>query len=188
MAFLKSFVTLKLEGVEHLKKGEFKKALDRFNRANKKKPENVEILSYLSQAQLGLGDVDGALESIEQAISLEPSNVVHLQLKATYLMRKQEFGEAVEIIDRCIEMRPGDVAYLMRGQVDFNEKRYEAAETWFDKALELDPENPLSNQMKGLVLFYKRQFTEAIPFLEKSLAVGESEAVRNLIEECKRQG
>ena len=102
-------------------------------------------------------------------------------------MMLERYEEAAPVIEACIALRPGDVAYLMRGQVDFNQERYDEAEVWFNKALEIDPENPLSNQMKGLTLFYLQRFAEAIPHLEQALVVGNSESIRNIIETCKAQ-
>jgi tetratricopeptide (TPR) repeat protein len=187
MAFLKSAKTLMLEGVEHLKKNEHEKALDRFKRAHIKKPEDVDTINYLAQALLGVGRIDEALETIEKAIEIEPRNVIHQQLKATFLMIQKRYEDAAPVIEACIELKPGDVAYLMRGQVDFNLQRYDEAEKWFDIALRIDPENPLSNQMKGLTLFYQQRFAEAIPHLEQALVVGDSESIRNIIEKCKAQ-
>jgi tetratricopeptide (TPR) repeat protein len=187
MAFLKSAKTLMLEGVDHLRKKEYKKALDRFERALKKTPEDVDIINYLAQALLGVGNIEEALKVIEKAIQIDPRNVTNQQLKATFLMMLEMYEEAAPVIDICIALQPGDVAYLMRGQVDYNLQKYYEAELWFDKALEIDPENPLSNQMKGLVLFYQKRFDEAISYLEQSLVEGESESIRKIIETCKVQ-
>lgn len=184
MAFLKTAETLTLEGIEHLKKMQYMKALDRFTRAQKKKPRDVNIISYLSQAQLTVGEAEKAVETINEAISLDPGNVIHHQLKATYLMKQEKYEEAAPVIEKAIELRPGDVAFLMRGQVDFNLQRYDEAELWFDKALSYDPESPLSNQMKGLVLFHQQKFGEAIPYLEKALAVGNIETIKAILDEC----
>lgn len=187
MAFLKTAETLTLEGIEHLKKMQYKKALDRFTRARKKKPRDINIISYLSQAQLAVGEAGKAVETINEAIKLDPGNVIHHQLKATYLMKQEKFEEAAPVIEKAIELRPGDVAFLMRGQVDFNLQRYDEAEIWFDKALGYDPENPLSNQMKGLVMFHQQKYGDAISFLEKALAVGNIETIQAIIDDCKEK-
>ncbi|GAG09613.1 unnamed protein product, partial [marine sediment metagenome] len=58
MAFLKSAETLTINGIDHMKKREYKKALKRFQQASKKKPGDVNILNYMSQAQTALGLMD----------------------------------------------------------------------------------------------------------------------------------
>jgi tetratricopeptide (TPR) repeat protein len=100
-------------------------------------------------------------------------------------MMLQRHEEAIPVIERCMELQPGDVNYLMRGQVDYIIKDYASAGEWFDRALEIDPENPLSNHMKGLVLYNLGLYSEAIPHLEKVLVVGDSEAVQNILDDCK---
>ena len=185
MAFLKSAKTLTIDGIEHLNKKEYETALKCFRRASNKKPRDVNILNFLSQAQTALGMIEAALVSVDKAIEYDPGNVIHWQLKATNLMMLQRHEEAIPVIERCMELQPGDVNYLMRGQVDYILKDYASAGEWFDRALEIDPENPLSNHMKGLVLYNLGLYSEAISHLEKVLVVGDSEAVQNILDDCK---
>ena len=184
MAFLKSAKTLTITGIDHLKKKEYEKALKCFKRASKKKPRDVNILNFLSQTQTALGMIEAALVSIDKAIEFDPGNVIHWQLKATNLMMLQRNEEAIPVIEKCMELQPGDVNYLMRGQVDYILKDYASAGEWFDRALEIDPENPLSNHMKGLVLYNLRLYSEAIPHLEKVLVVGDAYAVKSILDDC----
>jgi len=185
MAFLKSAKTLTIDGIEHLKKNEFEKALKCFQRASKKKPKDVNILNFLSQAQTALGMIEEALVSIGTAIEYDPGNVILWQLKATNLMMLQRNEEAISVIEKCMELQPGDVNFIMRGQVDFILNNYASAGEWFDKALEIDPENPISNHMKGLVSYSLGLYSEAISYLEKALVVGESEAIQSILDDCK---
>ena len=185
MAFLMSAETLTINGINHMKKKEYNKALKRFQQAHKKKPMDVNILNYLSQAQTALRLMDEALVTVDKAIELDPSNVILWQLKATNLIMLQRNEEAIPVIDKCMELQPGDVNYIMRGQVEYSLNNYATAGEWFDKALLVDPENPLTNHMKGLVLYNLRKFSEAIPHLEKALVVGESAAVQNILDDCR---
>jgi tetratricopeptide (TPR) repeat protein len=185
MAFLKSAETLTLDGIEHLKKTRYEKALKSFQRASNKKPRDVNILNYLSQSQTALGRMEEAIDTIDKAIGIDPSNILHWQLKATNLMMLKRYEEAIPVIDKCMEMRPGDVHFIMRGQVEYNLERYESAGEWFDRALELDPDNPLSNQMKGLILYHMKRFSAAIPHLEKALLVLKTESIEKILEDCR---
>lgn len=185
MAFLKSAETLTINGIDYLKKKEFEKALIRFQQASKKKPGDENILNFLSQAQTALGRMDEALVTLDRAIELDPSNVIFWQLKATNLMMLQRNEEAIPVIEKCMELQPGDVNFIMRGQVDYALDDLASACEWFDKALEIDLENPISNHMKGMVLYKLGMFTEAIPHLEKALAVGKTETIQNLLDDCR---
>ena len=185
MAFLKSVGTLTREGIDQLKKKDYEKAFKSFRRASKKKPNDVDLLVYLSQSQTALGLIDDALETLDRAIELDSNNIIHWQLKATNLMMLKRYEDAIPVIDKCMELRPGDVNFIMRGQVEYNLERYESAGEWFDRALEFDPENPLSNQMKGLALYNLNRYSEAVSHLEKALAIGESGAIKKILEDCR---
>lgn len=185
MAFLKSADRLVKEGVVHIQKKDFKKALKSLQRAEKKKPNEPNILNYISQAYAGLGDIEKANEHIIRSISLEPETPIHRQLYATYLMRQGKHNEAIPVIDKALEIQPADVIYTLRGQADYNLGNLESALIYFDKALDLDNHNPLSNHMKGLVLFKLQHYEEAIPFLETALSFGESDSLRRILEDCQ---
>ena len=185
MAFLMSAETLTINGITHMKKKEYSKALKRFQQAHKKKPMDVNILNYMSQAQTALRLMDDALVTIDKAIDIDPSNVIFWQLKATNLIMLQRHEEAIPVIDKCMELQPGDVNFIMRGQVDYALDDLHSADEWFDRALEIDPENPISNHMKGMILYKLGNFAEAIPHLEKAHAVGKTETIQNLLDDCR---
>lgn len=185
MAFLKSAKRHIREGVQHFQAREFEKALKSFYHADKKKPNDPNIMNYISQVYAGLEDMDKANEHILKAIELEPLSPTHKQIYATYLMKQGKFHEAILVIDEALELQPVDIIYILRGQADYNIGNMESALESFEKALELDGRNPLSNQMKGLVLYRLQRFEEAIPFLETALSFGEIESLRGILEDCK---
>jgi len=185
MAFLKSANRHIKEGIQHFQAMDFEKALKSFNHAMKKRPDDPSILDYISQAYAELGETEKANEYILKAIAMEPQSPTHKQLYATFLMRQGKNQEAIPVIDEALELQPADVVYILRGQADYNIMNFESALGFFDKALELDSRNPLSNHMKGLVLYRLQRYEEAIPFLETALSFGEIESLRNILENCK---
>jgi tetratricopeptide (TPR) repeat protein len=185
MAFLKSADGHIKDGLKHLQKWELEKALKSFQNAEKKKPENPDIMNYLSQTYAAMDDMDKATEYILKAITLQPQSPTHKQLYATYLMRQGKNEEAIPFIDEALELQPIDVMYIMRGQVDYNMGNIESAQGFFEKALELDPNNPLANHMEGLVFYRQARFEEAIPHIEKALEIGELTSLRTILEDCK---
>ena len=176
-----------MEGMRHFQEREFEKALKSFHHAEKKKPEDPNIKNYISQAYAGLEDMDKANEYIQKAIELEPESPTHKQLYATYLMKQGRNDEAIPIIDEALKIQPADIIYILRGQAAYNIGNMESALGFFDKALELDERNPLSNHMKGLVLYRLQRYEETIPFLETALSFGESESLRNILNDCKKR-
>jgi tetratricopeptide (TPR) repeat protein len=184
MAFLKSAETHIKEGVKHLQEKEYEKALNSFQQAEKKKPQDPGILNYISQTYAVMDDLDNASKYILRAITLQPEVVVHSQLYATYLMRQGKNDAAIPVIDEVLEKQPTGVIYILRGQADYNLGNIEESLVFFDKALELDTKNPLANHMKGLVLYKLKRYAEAIPYIEIALSYGEEEHLRSILVDC----
>jgi tetratricopeptide (TPR) repeat protein len=174
------------EGMKHFSERNFDKASKSFEKALKKKPEDHETWNLNSQAYLNMNKNDEALAAIEIALGFEPENVLYLQSKATILHHMKKMDEAVETLDKVIAIQPGDIAYILRGVCEYDLGKYENALEWYDKALLIDSENPLGNQMKGYTLFMLKRFEEAIPFLEKALSYGHSESTQKILDECKK--
>jgi len=185
MAFLKSANRHIKEGLLHLKDWELEEALKSFQHADKKRPENADIMNYLSQTYAAMDDLDKASEYILKAITIEPQAPAHKQLYATYLMRQGKNHEAIPIIDETLELDKVDIIYILRGQADYNMGNLDSAIEYFDTALGMTPDNPLAHHMKGLALYKLKRYEDAIPHLEKALEVSEVESLRNILNDCK---
>jgi len=185
MAFLKSAKRHISDGVKHLQELEYDKALKSFRHAEKKKPEEPSIMNYISQAYAGLDDMDKAVEYILKAITYDPHSAIHRQLYATYLMKQEKYQQAIPVIDEALDIQPADVIFVLRGQADYNLGNFDSALNYFDKALEMDPHNPLANHMKGLLLYRMSRYAEAIPHIEKALSVSEIKSLVKILEDCK---
>jgi len=185
MAFLKSANRHIKEGLLHLKEWELEKALKSFQHADKKRPDNADIMNYISQTYAAMDDLDKATEYILKAITIEPQATAHKQLYATYLMRQGKNHEAIPIIDETLELDKVDIIYILRGQADYNMGNMDSAIKYFDIALGMTPDNPLAHHMKGLALYKLKHYKDAIPHLEKALEVSEVESLRSILNDCK---
>ena len=175
------------EGIALFRQRRFKEAAEKLEKAIDLEPEKTSLWNLHAQALASTGDYDEALKSIEVAVALDDSNFLNWQLKGTILMRKGDMEESKKIIDKSLELDKSSVTYTLRGQVDYNLQNYEEALGFFEEALKLDPDNPLANHMKGLVLFIQGKHGEAIPFIEKALTVGSSESLEKILEECRKR-
>lgn len=187
MAFLKSSDSHIKDGKKHLQAKEYDKALKSFGSAEKKKPEDPSIMNFLSQTYAGMNDLDTAVDYILKAITQEPQSPIHRQLYATYLMRQGKNYDAIPIIDETLEIQPVDVIFILRGQADYNLGNMDSALEFFDKALEMDAKNPLANHMKGLVLYRLKRYSEAIPYIERTLSIAEIKSLRDILEDCREK-
>ena len=175
------------EGMTLFRQRRFKEAAEKLEKAIDLEPEKVSLWNLHAQALANTGDYDEALKSVEVATALDDSNHLNWQLKGTILMRKGDLEESKKAIDKSLELNESSVNYTFRGQVDYSLQNYDEAMGFFEEALKRDSDNPLANQMKGLVLFIKGKHVEAVPFIEKALAVGSSESLKKILEECRKK-
>ena len=175
------------EGIALFRQRRYKEAAEKLEKAIDLEPEKVGLWNLHAQSLANTGEYDEALKSVEVAAALDDSNHLNWQLKGTILMRKGDLEESKKAVDKSLELNKSSVNYTLRGQVDYKLQNYDEAIDFFEEALKRDPDNPLANQMKGLVLFIKGRYGEAIPFIEKALAVGRSESLEKILEECKKR-
>lgn len=175
------------EGITLFRQRMFKEAAEKLEKAIDLAPENISLWNLHAQALASTGDYEEALKSIEVAVALDDINFLNWQLKGTILMRQGDLEGSKKAIDKSLELNKSSVIYVLRGQVDYSLQNYEEALGFFEEALNRDPDNPLANQMKGLVLFIKGKHGEAIPFIEKALTVGRSESLEKILEECRKR-
>ncbi len=175
------------EGITLFRQRRFKEAADQLEKAIDLEPEKISLWSLNAQAHANMGDYEEALKSIEVAVALDDTSFLNWQLKGAFLMRQGDLEGSKKAIDKSLELNESSVTYTLRGQVDYNLQKFDEAMDFFEEALKLDPDNPLANQMKGLVLFIQGKHGEAIPFIEKALAVGRSESLEKILEECRER-
>jgi tetratricopeptide (TPR) repeat protein len=175
------------EGIALFRQRRYKEAADKLEKAIDQEPEKVNLWNLHAQALANTGDYDEALKSVEVAAALDDGNHLNWQLKGTILMRIGDLEESKKAIDKSLELNKSSVTYTLRGQVDYTLQNYDEAMGFFEEALKRDRDNPLANQMKGLVLFVRGRYGEAMPFIEKALAIGRSESLEKILEECRKR-
>jgi tetratricopeptide (TPR) repeat protein len=175
------------EGIILLRQRKFKEAAEKLDKAIDQEPENVDLWNLHAQALVNTGDYVEALKSTEVAVALDDANFLNWQLKGIIHMKMGDLEESKKAVDKSLELNKSSITYTLRGQVDYNLHNYDKAMGFFEEALKKDSGNPLANQMKGLVLFIKGKHGEAIPFIEKALAVGRSESLEKILEECRKR-
>ena len=95
------------------------------------------------------------LEQLDRAIALEPDNTAHLAAKALFLQRRNRFAEAEAVYRALLERTPDDIEALLRfgHLLGYSLRRYEEANEFLRRALELQPHDPrvLSSMCKSLL-------------------------------------
>lgn len=135
---LKDEIHWNIEGTELIKKGDFKKAIACFNKANSLNP--IFELPWMNKARayLNLEKYQQALNSINKAIELDPTLYELFSLKGWMLHKLQKDKEATATFERALEMNKEGIAPLLNfANMLFDLKKFKQAKEKYDHVLEL---------------------------------------------------
>jgi len=117
------------EGVSFYDGGEWKKAIDSFNRALDIEGESPVIRSNLAnayQAYAGAfaeaGDHDTAIGLLHQVLPLDPSNAVPLIQLGAYYLHESMVDDAIFRLEEAVELAPDDIdAHFLLGEAYYKD-------------------------------------------------------------------
>ena len=136
--------TLK-KGIELANAGDYKKALDFYNRAIDLDPGIAHAYAYRSLTLIQLGRLDGAIDDSKKALELSREKGVRLlslsNLGAAYL-KKGEYRLAVEVLEELISIDQNDpIPHFLLGEAlreIGGEDHLKRAMEAYTRAIELD--------------------------------------------------
>lgn len=169
--------------------GENEVAQALFQRAFELDPKSAAVFDGLGKAAAAMDRPQEAVDNFEQALDLQPSaSSVHHALGLAYRklgnLEQATFhlsrgGDApVQFSDPYLKTvaelgRTADI-YLVRGAQAFSEARYQQAQGFYAKALELDPTSFDARKALGFCLEKLGDLEGAVAQLEEGLRVGTS--------------
>lgn len=130
--------------------------LDKVSQAARLAPKNAEIQRVFGGMLKELGDLERAELALRRALIAEPDDIESRVLLGLVLIDKKQESLAVEVLSQAVSQSPEHSnahAALARAQVELGS--YEAAESSFKKAIDLDPNNV--GAVNDLGVLYKRQ-------------------------------
>jgi TolB-like protein/Flp pilus assembly protein TadD/tRNA A-37 threonylcarbamoyl transferase component Bud32 len=115
-----------------------KAALDKALELEPGSPEAKEALAWYYYR--GFLDYDRALEILESVQKARPNNPPEL---LGYIQRRQgKWGESLAILEKVFKLNPRDSNLAQNIGTSYTSLRqYEKAETWYDRALSIDPDD-----------------------------------------------
>jgi tetratricopeptide (TPR) repeat protein len=132
------------EGIEALEKGDYQKAIEKWEEALQRDPNNQQIRDYLERAR----------EELDYTVNL-------LFARAEQLIRQANYTEAYKVLDNAEDLTEGNesltnrviaerqkldravnfITNYQRGERLYGEGNYDSATRYFERALRYDPDN-----------------------------------------------
>jgi tetratricopeptide (TPR) repeat protein len=173
-------------GNVYLELGRSSSARLQFEKALSVRPDGAAALFGLGRAALAVQDYQRAVDYLEQALKQEPSaSSIHYPLAMAYRgLKKIDKAEAhlklngdvqVSLPDPRMrelgELLQSTLAYELRGDRALNARDFQAAVAYFQKAIELAPNDPGARQKLGSALFLTGDVRGALAQFEEAARI-----------------
>ena len=142
---------------------DFPGALQAFDEASKRLPNNAQVLEAIALVVRRMGRWDEALSMMQQAMQLDPRNMdILLELAQTFLLPMRRFAEARAVLDRGLLIAPDNAQVIARkARTYLNEGRFDEAAKLLDP-LPLDPKDGAVFEAKADLLWAQGNFESLI--------------------------
>jgi tetratricopeptide (TPR) repeat protein len=130
-----------------------------------------ETLELASSAYEDAGDTPRAVSTLQQALLLDPKNINYYLDFASLCLAHQSFQVGINVISDGMKVQPQAAQlYLARGVLYVQLADYENAESDFERAHELDPNQSLSTAAQGLAAVQQNDLGRALAGVQQKLA------------------
>jgi TolB-like protein/class 3 adenylate cyclase/Tfp pilus assembly protein PilF len=166
----------------------FKGALQSYEEALRRLPNNAFVLQQMAHLERRLGQADVAQKHYQAAAQLDPRNIGILLTLADTFQTVRRYDEARAVVDRALEISPGNEAALGEKALTFQ------AEGRLNEAAEILAKAPANSQdevltmARALQLYYERRFDDAIAQIQQKTpaAVANDPRTMTLLGYCQK--
>jgi arylsulfatase A-like enzyme/Flp pilus assembly protein TadD len=152
--------------------GDVAGALRRCRELVRRQPNMRMALLELAHLERESGNLDAAVKAVQRAFALQPEDRTALALLVSYLTQAGRADEAVEVSEPHTRLAEPDVEVLLtRGLALARLQRPQEAFTMFQRAREVDPENPMVPVYLGTFYLMGGQREKARASYEEALAM-----------------
>jgi len=103
---------------------------------------------------------------------------IYYYMKARPFFAKQNFDKAAEALNESIRLEPSFIpSRLLRGKIYAITKKYDAAETDFQRVIEMKPKSAVGYKNLGMLYFMEGKKEEALKALETAHKLDRSDAM-----------
>lgn len=138
-------------------------AHDRALRAVEDEPENPDAHWVLASALLDLERGAEAADALRKAVELSPENGSYCMELAWIRHQDEDFSVTRELVDRALALAPDDAwMQYTAGRIFEHHLRHRRAQSHYERALELDPENADVRHDLGALLQARGRITSGV--------------------------
>jgi tetratricopeptide (TPR) repeat protein len=135
------------------------------------KEVDASTLQLASTAFENAGDTPQAVSTLRQALLLDPRNVSLYLDFANISFAHESFQVGIDVLGEGLSLQPNaDDLYVARGVLYAQLAQYDKAESDFERAYELNPNQSLSSAAQGLVAVQANDLDHALASIQSKLA------------------
>lgn len=155
-------------------KGDFRGAVERYERLLGVQPSTAAIHYALSKAWVGLGALDSARLYSEKSVLLNPGNTSYLGFLAALSHQQGDYGRAIDLYKQLASLEPGQAEPLSSLALEYlAADQSEKALAVFQEMLTLDPKNEITLAQTLLMEIKLAHYQEAIGTLMTLIEQGD---------------
>ncbi len=163
----------------------FEDAAKAFSQVLDARPEHLAARIGRAAALIELGRLDEALKDIQTVRRVVPRDPRAAFLNALILMRRNDVKGANEVLrEAALALRDREPGFIMNhapsllifGVINFAQRRFEDAELYLSRFIELNPYHPGARKLLGTIMIQKGDFARALKLLEPALRFSPNDA------------
>jgi putative PEP-CTERM system TPR-repeat lipoprotein len=163
---------LEIAGWAHAVKEDYPGAVTLLKRAVVACGERSAPTISLASVYAMMGDTQEAEKQLTSVLAKEPTNRRALYILAEIQTRRNDRTAALQTLDRIIQANPNDLDALYRkGLLYIEIKDYDNVRALADAMVKKFPKRAEGHRLQGFAHFFKQQYVDAIPALQRSLVL-----------------
>jgi Tfp pilus assembly protein PilF len=133
---------------------DYAKGIARVQEQIAKAPANSGFYVLLAALEADNKEPGTAQAAIDKALELNPGNYEAVTLYTRMQVSQGTIGKAVKLLEDWTKIHPNDVkSYVLLGTLEDSRQNRTKAQSYYEQALELDPENPVAaNNLSYLMM------------------------------------
>lgn len=150
---------------------EYKKSIKSFKAAYKLKPSDSKILNNLAITYYTAGEKDTGIKLFNKIMKDYPENAKAYIDLGSILLKQQEFDKARAVLKKALSIKKSADIYFALGNLEYNKKNYKKSRDYFEKMIDLAPDDPRGYNNEALTQFALGNTGKALQLYKKAIKI-----------------